>query len=184
MLAILLPVFGLKISGREDEFLPYWEKYGGAPGGWTKIFFKQWKKKPIEIQSNNHALVLSTVSSKKRKSQPAENVVASKKIRTQLAITKSLLKRVNTKSRNRNIPTRLVASGSISTSSRIKPLAVPRKQVSKVVQVPSADAEGADFSEARQSSRIKAPVYYGGASHEDDSGDFVESEDEADDESE
>ena len=41
MLAVLLPVFGLKISGREDEFLPYWEKYGDAPGGWTKIFLKQ-----------------------------------------------------------------------------------------------------------------------------------------------
>ena len=99
-------------------------------------------------------------------------------------MTKSLLKNVNTKSRNRNIPTRLVASGSISTSSRIKPLAVPRKQVSKVVQVPSADTEGVDISEARQSSRIKAPVYYGGASNEDDSEEFVESEDDSDDESE
>ena len=74
ILVILLPVFGLKISGREDEFLPYWEKYGDASEGWTKIFLKQWFKKPIEVQSNNHALVLSTVSSKKRKSQSAENV--------------------------------------------------------------------------------------------------------------
>ena len=118
MLAILLPVFWLKISGREDEFLPYWEKYGDAPGGWTEIFFKQWKKKkPIEVQSNNDALVLSTVSSEKRISQSAENVVAPKKPRTQPANTKSLLKKVNTKSRNRNIPTKLVASGSTSKSS-------------------------------------------------------------------
>ena len=184
MLAILLPVFGLKISGREDEFLPYWEKYGDAPGGWTKIFFEQWKKKPIEVRSNNHALVLSTVSSKKRKSQSAENVVAPKKARTQPTNTKSLLKKVNTKSRSRNTPTKLIASGSTSESSRTKPLAVPRKQGSKAIQVPSADAEGVEVSEARKSSRIKAPVYYGGASNEDDSEDFMESEDEADDESE
>ncbi len=91
---------------------------------------------------------------------------------------------MNTKSRNRNISTKLVASGSTSKSFRIKPLAVPRKQGLKVVQVPSADAEGVDVSEARRSSRIKAPVYYGGASNEDDSEDFMESEDEADDESE
>ena len=113
----------------------------------------------MEVQPNNHALVLSTVSSKKRKSQSAENVVAPKKSRTQPANTKSLLKKVNTKSRNRNIPTKLVASGSTSKSSRI------------------------DVSEARRSSRIKAPVYYGGASNEDDSEDYMESQDEGDDES-
>ena len=187
MFSIVEIIFALMYFGRRDEFLPYWEKHYDEPGGWTEIFFKEWTEKQSKDDSNSPALTLSTVSSKKRKSTSAGTVIASKKTRTQPANTKSLPKKVNTKLRNRKAQTKVVASGSTSKNSRTKvrtkPLAVPNKQRANTVPHSSADQEELNVPEARQSSRTKAPVYYGGAENEDDSDAFTDAENEADDES-
>ena len=38
MLFIVLVIFALKISGREDDFLSWWERDKDLPEGWTAGF--------------------------------------------------------------------------------------------------------------------------------------------------
>ena len=184
MLFIVLVIFALKISGREDEFLSWWERDRDLPEGWTAGFIADWMKKPIQARPSISPLNLPAASSRKRTLESAGNSKASKKAKYKSDKSKLQPKKSESRPGKSKTPTKKGGSGSKPRKSRIKALAVPKKQSSKVAQRPSVDQEEIKVPEARQSTRTKAPVYYSGASNEDDSDGFVDSEDEADDESE
>ena len=185
MLFIVLVIFALKISGREDEFLSWWERDQDLPEGWTAGFIADWMKKPIQARPSISPLNLPAASSKKRTLESAGSSKASKKAKTQSNNSKSQPKKTETQPRKRKTPTKKGASGRKVRKSPTKSLANQKKQGQIVVQDPSSDQQEASLPTARQSSRIKGKLpQYREGSDGDDSDGSVFTGDEADDESE
>ena len=158
MLFIVLVIFALKISGKEDDFLSWWERDQDLPGGWTAGFIADWMKKPIKARPGVSPLNLPAVSSRKRRLESAGSSKPSKKAKTQSNNSKSQPKKAETQPRKRKTPTKKGASGRKVRKSPPNSLTNQKKQGHIVVQDPSPDQQEASRPTARQSSRTKGKL--------------------------
>lgn len=184
MLFIVLVIFALKISGREDEFLSWWERDQDLPEGWTAGFIADWMKKPIQAQPGISPLNLPAASSRKRTLESAGNSTASKKAKFQSDKSKPQPKKAGTQPGKSKTPTTKSVSRRRPRKSPPNSLTNQKKQGQIVVQDPSPDQQEASLPTARQSSRTKGKLpQYREESDGDDSDGSVFTGDEADDES-
>ncbi len=105
MLFIVLVIFALKTSGREDEFLSWWERDRDLPEGWTAGFIADWMKKPIQARPSISPLNLPVASSRKRTLESAGNSKASKKAKFQSDKSKPQPKKAETQPGKSKTPT-------------------------------------------------------------------------------